>query len=360
MFTQQFVSYAQEFKRRNQNVLSLTFKHRRRISTCVIEFENYNLELRYIKKQGLYFKANTLYSVLYLRKNSGQYYHLTDILPLLERQNFKSCYFWHIEDAQRFEYCFNALLAQFNFVASQLQPFIEDETPLFESLVESYYMTFGLKDGDIDFSNIDTPKKFNTRFFRSLQKTRDGYIFKRFSTFRPYKFVVNKRYYEAEEKYEKLNEKSKLLSYEKVILNRIKNLESEEIVIFDEKCDTTKHFAKIMLYWGFIKAFLVTFLPFAAFFCGGFAFAEWKSPQMAEVVRTIPEWYIGFIPALLCSVFGTLAVFYKMPTKAFKKAERKNVANVVIPKFLRVVANIFFYLAIAAAVLIVAFVMLKG
>ena len=93
MFTQQFVSYAQEFKRRNQNVLSLTFKHRRRISTCVIEFENYNLELRYIKKQGLYFKANTLYSVLYLRKNSGQYYHLTDIMPLLERKNFKTCYF---------------------------------------------------------------------------------------------------------------------------------------------------------------------------------------------------------------------------------------------------------------------------
>ena len=360
MFTTQFVSYCEEFERRNQNVLGITFKHRKRLSICTIEFENYNLQLRYVKKQGLYFKANSLYCVLYLKKNSCQYYHLTDILPLLERKSFKTCYFWHIEDSQRFEYCFNALLEAFSFVELQLNQFIQDETPLFESLIESYSTTYGLKEGDIDFSKIDEGKKFNRRYFRSLQKTRDGFMFKRFSTFKPYKLVINKGYYEAEERYEKIDEKAKLLPYEKVILDRIKNLESDEIVIFDEKCDTTKHTLKLFSLWGFVKAFLVTFLPFSALFCGVLALANWKLPKMAEAVRTIPNWYIGFIPAIICAVFGSIIFFYKMPTKAFTKLQRKNVAKVVIPKFLKVLANILFYLVVAITIGIIAYIILKA
>jgi len=351
MLTNEFLSLCKEFAKTHEDVLSEEIEDSKKLCRYRIEFYRYILEFRYVKKEFNFFKSSTLYCVIALKKNSIVHYHLTDIIPFLEQKSFKACYFWNIESPRRFKCCFESLISTIEFVTSQIEPFLLDDTPLLNSLFLSYKTIYSLKDNDIDFNKIDDEKDFAHAYFTSLQNVRDGYIFSRFSKFVPYELLLKNKTAKALSKYEKLNQKGKLLEYEKQLLNYINDSENGVFSPFDSYCDTYDLYNKFLINTSYIKAFLVVFVITSLVLCGFCAIYNLIASIDTVVMLSAP-WYIGFLPAALCSVFGSIVFFPHMPNKHFTKEERKNLYNIFITKADKYFSITAFVASIVVALLI--------
>jgi len=349
VFTNEFILACKDFANKRSDVLSEEIDDTKKICKYKIEFYNYILEFRYVKKESAFFKPSSLYCVIRLRKNSVVYYHLTDIIPFLEHKTFKSCYFWHIENPERLTSCFESLTATLENITSQLVPFLSDDSILLNSLFSSYKTIYRLKDTDIDFDKIDDPKDYAQSYFLSLQNMRDGYIFSRYSNFTPYALLLKNKVSKALDKYEKLNQKHKLLEYEKHLINHIINSKNREFSAFESSCDTSLAEKLITPLTGIIE-FAIVFALSSIFFCGIFSIYNLIISINALVVLSAP-WSLGFLCAGLCSVFGAITHVANKPiaNKHLTKKERNDFSNILHSKGVKKFSFIIFLLSIAVS-----------
>ncbi|MBQ5321316.1 MAG: hypothetical protein J6K88_04605 [Oscillospiraceae bacterium] len=345
MLTNIFISLCREFAKENPNMFEEHIEDSKKICKYSIEFLNYILEFRYIKKESIYFKPSSLYCVIKLRKNSIVYYHLTDIIPYVEQKIFKACYFSNIETPERLKTCFESLKKQIKNIIPQIVPFLYDETTLLNHLLENYKAVFKLKDSDMDFSQINNENSYAHDYFLTLQNIRDGYIFSRFSNFAPYALLIKNKIDKAIAKYEKLNQKDKLLEYEKLLLEHISNSTAPDVEIFESYCDTSAKSSKFMTFSSFAKAFVVVFAISSVLLCGIFALYNLILSQNTIVMLSAP-WYMGFLCAGICSIFGAIALFPYIPNKHLTKEERKNFSNILISKGLKKFSFVCFLLSV--------------
>lgn len=355
MFTNEFILLCQDFAKKRSDVLCETIEDTKKVCKYRIEFFSFILEFRYVKKESTFFKPSSLYCVIFLRKNSVVYYHLTDILPFLEQKCFKSCYYWNIESQERLHCCFDSLVSTLENITSQLAPFILDDTELLESLFNSYRTIYNLKDTDIDFNKINDPEDYSEIYFLSLQNMRDGYIFSRYCNFAPYAQLRKNKVDKALKKYEKLNQKNKLLAYEKHLIHHIIHSENREFHAFDSPCDTSVS-EKLTEPLSMLKAFAAVFFISSVFFCGLCAIYYSIISAHALLVLAAP-WYVGFLCAGLCSVFGAIALFPYLPNKYLTKEERKNFSNILMPKGVKKFAFISFIISVLVSLFFAVMIM---
>ncbi len=349
MLTNEFISLCKEFSEKCDGVLGEDIEDSKKLCRYRIVFFNYVLEFRYVKKETAYFKASSLYCVLGLKKGSVVYYHLTDIIPFLPQKSFKPCYYGHIESAERLGNCFERLVAIVDSVTSQISPLIYDDSLVRKSLFESYKMIYSLKDDAVDFGKIDDRNDYAHKYFLSLQKMRDGYIFSRFSNSPQYSLLLKNKKDAAIAKYEKLNQKDKLLDYEKYLLEHIKDAENYEPVMLDDCCDTSDLSSNFHSLGAFAKAFILVFAVASVFLCGFCAIYNLLSSKGAIVALSAP-WYIGFLSAAFCSVFGSIAFFLYMPNKRLTKEERKKASNILISKSVKKISVAAFVISVVVSV----------
>ncbi len=350
MFTNEFISACKDFAKKRNDVLGEEFEDTKKICKYKIEFYSYILEFRYVKKESVFFKPSSLYCVIRLRKNSVVHYHLTDIIPFLEHKTFKSCYFWNIESSERLNSCFETLTATLENITSQLAPFLLDDSILLEALFGNYKIIYSLKETDVDFNKIEDSEDYAQSYFLSLQNHRDGYIFSRYCNFAPYALLLKNKVDKALVKYEKLNQKNKLFEYEKHLINHIINSENREFSAFESSCDTSAAEKLITPLTGLLE-FAVVFSISSIFFCGIFAIYNLIISVNTLVVLSAP-WYIGFLCAGLCSVFGTIALVSNKPiaNKRLTKKERKEFSNILISKGVKKLSFIVFALSVAVSI----------
>jgi len=347
MFTNEFISLCKEFAQKRSHILSEEIKVNKKLCAYKIEFYNYLLEFRYIKKESAFIKPSSLYCVIYLRKNSIVHYHLPDIIPFLENKTFKSCYFWNIESPERLKNCFDSLVSVLETVLIQLSPSLSEEPIISAALFNSYKMIYNLKSTDIDFSKADDPEDYAHFYFSSLQNTRDGFIFSRYSNFRPYALLLKNKTDKALKKYEKLSQKHKLFDYEKLLIDHV--LKSKDgFHPFDPACDTSLSDA-FMSHSAILKAFFVCFFIFSIFFCSSFAIYNAIISISAVLILSAP-WYMGFLCAALPSVFGAIAFFVHMPDKRLTRKERQDFSKILISKGVKKLSFILFFFSIAASI----------
>ncbi len=344
MLTNEFIALCDEFVKSKNNILNKDIEDTKKICKYRIEFFGYILEFRYVKKENLYFKPNSLYCVLSLQKNSVVHYHLTDIIPFLSDKCFKSCYFWNIPTAAILRNCFCSLVSTIETVISQIQPFLMNNSILQKSLFDNYITLYNLKPHNIDFEKIEDPNDYSQTFFLSLQDMRDGYIFSRFSNFAPYALLVKNKVYKALKKYEKLYQKNKLFEYEKQLVNHISNSENKEFCLFDKDC-YTQNADKLLSFSSIAKAFLTVFIVFSFLFCGSIGIYNYILSYDTLILLSAP-WYVGFPCAALCSIFGALALFHYMPNKRISKEEKKHLSNLVVQKGTKRLAFIAFAVSV--------------
>ena len=360
MFTNEFVSLCKAFAKSRNDVLGEELEDSKKVCKYTVKFYAYSIEFRYVKKESVFFKASSLYCVLRTRKTSVVYYHLPDLIPFLKDQSFKSCYFWHIESPQRLSRCFESLCEILDSITAQLAPFLLEDSPLAEALFASYKWIYNLKDTDIDFSKVDNPKDPSQEFFLSLQEMRDGYLFSRFTNFTPYVLLRKNKIQKALGRYEKLNRKGKLLEYEKQLLDHVSHLNGEAFCPFQPGCDTTvseKLNAPVSTFLGFVLVFLVSSL----LFCSGFAIYNFIISMNTQVVLSAP-WYLGFLCAGLCSIFGAIAMaaIKPMPNKHLTKEERENFAKLLHSKGLKTFSLAAFLLSVAASIFFAVMILISN
>ncbi len=348
MLTKEFILSCQSYARKRNKVLNESFEDTKKICVYNIEFYSYVIEFRYIKKESVLSKPSSLYCTIRLRKNSVVHYHLTDIIPFLKQKTFKSCCFWNIESPERLNNCFKCLEDILDNILSQIEPFILDDSILEEALFQSYKNIYNLTPNDIDFSKINIENDFSHSYFISLQKMRDEFIFSRYSSFSPYALLLKNDINKALIKYEKLNEKNKLLEYEKELINHINTSQEHEFDAFDDSCDTSAS-NKLESPASYLKSFIICFVISSIFFCGFCAIYNAISSNNTLVHLSSP-WYTGFLSAALCSVFGAIAFFPYIPNQHLTKEERKNFSNVLVSKNVKRASFLLFAISVVASI----------
>ncbi len=355
MLTNEFILLCQSYAKKRDDVLSENIADSRKLCKYSVEFYSYVLEFRYVKKESALVKPSSLYCVLKLRKNSTVHYHLTDIIPFLKEKTFKSCYFWNIESVERLESCFKCLEEILEKILLQITPFLFDDSVLRNSLFQSYKTIYNLKPNDIDFEKIDNTDDFAHNFFVSLQKTRDQYIFSRYSNFKPYSLLVKGNVEKALRQYEKLKCKDRLSEYEKALTEHISGLENRDFKAFDPSCDTSAC-DKLLSPLSGLKAFIICFIISSLFFCGLFALWNFICSADTTVLLSAP-WYIGFLCSGLCAIFGAMAFITYIPNKNLTKIERKNFSNVLVSRIMKKVSFVLFAFSVCVSLFFAVMIM---
>ncbi len=360
MLTNEFISLCKNYFEKRNDVLSEKLDNSKKVCKYKIEFYSFILEFRYVKKESVFFKPSSLYCVVYLKKNSVVYYHLTDIIPFLEHKTFKSCYFWNIENPQRLNSCFESLASTLEMIISQLSPFLSDDRILLETLFDSYKTIYSLKESDLDFNKIDVPDDYAQHYFLSLQNMRDGYIFSRYCNFTPYALLLKNKVNKALDKYKKLEQKNKLLEYEKHLINHITHSENRKFIAFDSDCDTSRA-EKLTTPLTVLLSFIIVFVISSAFFCSVFAIHNSIISIDTQAVLSAP-WYLGFMCAGLCSIFGTIALISNKPigSKHLTKKEKKDFSNTLVSKGVKKFSMVVFVISIAVSIFFAVMMMIPN
>lgn len=355
MLTKEFILLCQSYAKKRNDVLDEHLEDSKKLCKYNIELYSSSLEFVYVKKESVFIKPSSLYCTVKLRKNSVIHYHLTDIIPFLKEKTFKSCYFWNIESVERLESCFNCLEEILEKILLQITPFLLNDSVLRNSLFQSYRTIYNLKPNDIDFEKIDNTDDFSHNFFVSLQKTRDQYVFSRYSSFKPYSLLVKGDVENALRKYEKLKCKDTLSEYENALTEHISNPEERNFKVFDPSCDTSAG-NKLLSPLSGLKAFIICFIISSLFFCGLFALWNFICSADTVILLTAP-WYTGFLCSGLCAVFGAIAFVTYIPNKNLTKTERKNFSNLFVPRIMKKVSFVLFAFSVCVSLFFAVMIM---
>lgn len=345
MLTNEFIELCKSYSKTHDDVIYECVEDDKKLCRYTIEFFRYIVEFRYAKKESTFIKKSSLYCVIKLNKNSQVYYHLPDIIPYLSQKNFDPCYFGLIENKKRLEKCFSSLKNILESVLLQIEPYITGEIHLRSRLFEFYKKYFALKEGDIDFSKIDIPDEYDSKFFAYLQKNRDGLIFSRFFNFTPYALLLKNKPEKALKKYEKLRLKDQLFKYEECLIDYIKKPES---VALNPKIDINAEL-NFMAFSSHVKTFFIVTAIASVPFCGFFAIFNYILSCISIVHLSAP-WYIGLLCAMLCGVFGAIAFFQYVPNRFYNKKEMKEYADLFISKPLKICCRIAFITSVIVAI----------
>ena len=361
MFTKEFLALCKDYAKTSDRVLDETVNDTKKVCRYKISFYSYAIEFRYVKKESLYFKPSSLYCVVYLNKNSVVHYHLTDLIPHLDKKDLQPCYFWCIENTARLSSCFQNLVSTLVNVISQLSFSLSEETALSASLFRSYQSIFSLKDTDLDFTKIENSKDYAQSFFLSLQNTRDGFLFSRYSSFAPYALLLQNKVGKALRKYEKLDQKGKLLDYEKLLVRHIQDPKNHTSVTLDSGCDSSGKAEKQITSLNFLKALLIVYPLASLFFCGCFAIYNALISINTLAVLSAP-WYMGFLCAGLCSIFGTIAwtSLLPVPNKHISIEKQKELLKILVSKGLKRLVVACFALSVAASIFFSVMIMISN
>ncbi len=356
MLKNEFITLCNDYAKSRDDVIHIEQGETKKYYSYAIEFFRYKVEFRYTKKESVFIKNGSLYCVIYPFKYSCAYYHLTDIIPLLENKNFKACYFPLVESRERMQTCFSNLACILKGVTSGIEPLIEEGTLLRNSLYESYKTVYNLKEDEIDFSKIDDKQEYNHDYFLRLQEMRDGYLFSTFSTAAAYSNLLKGKVDKAIERYKKAERKGKLLEYEKQLLLFLENPQNRGFEFMSNACDSTKKANSFNSFLSSILAFLVVFILSSIVFCGLIALYNFLVSRDTLVLLSAP-WYIGCLCAGLCSVFGAIAFFPFMPNKKLTKEERINFSKLLISKGVRKFALIVFVISVIISLIFAVLIM---
>ena len=302
-----------------------------------------------MKKPKSFENPNTLYCVVYLNKNSEIYYHLPDLIPFFENKDFRCTYFSVVENTERMEACFTALTAVIDENFSEIENLALEDRVVQSALFNLYRRFYSLKETDLDFEKALTADGFDRDFFLHLQKKRDRVMLIRFTTAGGYTKLLQGKKKKAIKFYEKWDEKGILFEYEKDLLEFLKSGDSESFAFAPDECNSSADIARFNSPLTGIKAGLVLLAVFALVFCSAFALYNYVVGKDAVFTIASPV-YLGFLPAVLCTIFATIAFYGYIPDKNFKAGKKQEMYKAVNTKATRIAATVAFAVVFAVSV----------
>lgn len=297
---------------------------------CAVSVEQrlLKVEFVYVKKELSLVGASTLYCRLYLNKNSVVFHHLPDLLAAFNIDDFRSCYFSYIENAERMGRCFAVLKDMLTTYTPMLEQAVLDgkAEQLRQQLFESYDTLYQLN-GQLDFSRADESGTPEEGYFLRLQEFRNDYLVNSFTKMGAYYDVLLGKRERAIKRYGKLDRKGKLSVYERRLYSYLQTADSLDFCPMPPECFSQKIAYQYVYGFNFsavIKCFLAFYIPCAALFCLMCLLIQGVLTAGALFSLQAP-WYMGLISAGLCSVFGTIAFRKPLMKVAMGKKARQAV-----------------------------------
>ena len=293
--------------------------------------------------------VSTLYCRVYPDKNSPLYLHLPQLLPLLERQDFRACYFPFIENAERMECCLNALV-------SILEPLIPALEELGNSGDDRMLMERWVR--EMNIRNMDPKKVLQSgsdqqeAFLWLINSMEEGWI-ARFTEFAPWRRYLFGEPGKALVQYGKRKD---LIAYEQALCAFLETPEGKAFRPMPEECFAQKDLVGVSAgkddMGTIFKCSLVVYVVCALVACLAMGLVQLISSWGTECWFGAP-WWSGFVLAALPPIVGGIALRRQIiplisGKKAKKKLEFDDITNDT--PFLRRLSAVVFVLFVAATV----------
>lgn len=190
---------------------------------------NIKLQLVYRPRGAAGVPPSTLYARVYPDKNCPIYLHLPQLLPLLEVEDYRACYFPYIETARRMEACFWTLVD----LLEELRPMLEElassggDGELLERFVYEKVLS---DDAPKEILKAGSPEQ---RGFLRLQQIQDTAYVTRFTQWKPWNAYLMGETQKAVAAYKKQKE---LLPYERSLLAFLETPEGADFLPMPREC----------------------------------------------------------------------------------------------------------------------------
>jgi len=262
------------------------------------------------QKEKLMCPASTLFCRIYLGKNDEIYFHIPELIEYLDENDFKCYYFSYIESEERLEKCFRVLEMFLTKHFKRINE-ISINTKMYDLILEKKIDEVNRLEDIKPEKNDENEKEEDSEMLsRKIDMFEKYVLIPRLAGEYAYREFMRGNYKKAIEIYQKSVAKNNHLTYEKRLLEFIKNLDEPYETILEE-CAAVLEMEK---YVGTkaegisaIKGMILGEVIFGCMCCVLFLIFNRIAGHDAAVYITA-EWYWGLIVAGLPAVFGAIAL----------------------------------------------------
>lgn len=295
--------------------------------TYTLLYRTVKIQLVYRPRETVLTPPSTLYCRVYPDKNCPLYLHLPQLLPLLDVEDYRACYFPYIETAQRMEDCLKAL----EDILSPLVPVLEkmgangDDRGLLERWIRSC-----VKEGEPEkLLRRDSDEQ---RMFLTMLRMEEDFHIGRYTRSTAWCCYLDGQRSRALALYGKQKE---LTDYERGLCRFLETPEGEAFVPISEECFAWRELRAVSSgksdFGTLVKCALVMYLVCAAAGCLMMGVVQIIS-AWGTVCWFGPPWWTGLIIGGIPPIFGGIALRRKLiplvsGKMARKKLEFEDIAN---------------------------------
>lgn len=292
----------------------------KKASTYALLYRTAKIQLVYRPRATMSFSPSTLYCRVYPDKNSPLYLHLPQLLPLLEIEDYRACYFSYIENTERMAHCLNAL-------TEVLEPLIAVLENLGTAggdqvLLEKWIRSTGMK--DVEPEKILRRGSDEQRIFLMVLGMEENFHITRYTQTETWYCYLSGQTEKALALYGKQKE---LTEYEQGLCRFLNTPEGKTFVPMPEACFAQRDRKAVSSgkddFGTLAKCVLVMYLICAAAGCllmGVFQIVS----SWGTVCWLGAPWWTGFIIGGIPATFGGLALRRKLiPLVSGEKTQKK-------------------------------------
>lgn len=201
----------------------------RKLAEWEVKYNILKVEFVLTKKDRVFCPLATLFCRIYLGKNEAFFYHLPELMPFLEPDNFQCYYFPYIESEERLHACFEVLAS-----------FIEKHLPKLQDLAKDNEMYEKIK-----AAKLADMKLFDEKFDEEMEVFEVGsyeeyLLLPKYAAEGAYQEFVCGNYEKAIKSYEKdVKKKGKMTAYETNLISFLKTTEGSYQAM-PEGCNSVK------------------------------------------------------------------------------------------------------------------------
>ena len=289
-------------------VIHAQFEEQKKSCIFSMILRSTRIQLVYCWKWETLAPPSVLYCRVYLNKNVPLYLHLPELITALEEPDFRACYFPCIENRQRMENCFSALMA----IVDDYIPKIEAlaSTGQGEKIMERRFREdfWGNRMNDTAENHWNYQNFEDRAIMESIDRMSESVMVERFTNLDAYREFLNGNWNKSLEKYQKL-EKKGLSQYEKNLCVFMADENHHGFQGMSAQCRSIEEYRNFKSDARDLLGIILCTMPWAVVYC--VLIAAISSVMSAESVFFfgLPI-YFGFFPALLSGVFSYI-VFQK-------------------------------------------------
>lgn len=318
------------------------------VFTCL--FPNIKMQLVYRTKGSAGVPVSTLYARVYPDKNCPVYLHLPRLLPLIEVEDYRACYFPYLETETRMEACFRELTCFLNTLLPILEEICAKGGDV--QLLRRFLLELSLPEGEVE--EILKAGTWQQKNYVWFQESREDAHISRFTAWNPCQAFLT----EEPKKALRLYQKQKVLfPYEQGLCAFLKTPEGRDFSPMPRECNALLDMKQSSCgredVLTPVKTALVLYLGFSLIFCCFLGAVQFLCARGTLCWFGV-QWYYGFLLAGLPAIFGGIALRRNFMPLLNRKHYRTQLAfdKLVNPRWVTTFAMGVFALVIVISLLI--------